>query len=261
LEPCARAANIAAMQVIIPRTAPRGPSRWSITLGAAVGSVLLVGGLVVAYLAFGTPFIARFTPTGRPDTQEMLAGMLAWSFALIAPSAFVIAGAARIAAVYERVQAARPPQTHAGRRAASLGDEYVAAARVRLPDGRIVPELVLGPFGAAVIEELPSPTMTRYRGDAWEIRTSHNKWIPLENPLERAARDAERVRRWFEQDDNDFVVKVYAAVVAPDTTLPRTPTCAVITDDQIPAWLASLPVQRSLTPKRRERLVELVSER
>ncbi len=78
----------------------------------------------------------------------------------------------------------------------------------------------------------------------------------MESPLDRAARDAERVRRWFAHDDQDFLVKVYAAVIAPDTTLPRTPSCAVITKTQIAAWLASLPPQRSLTESRRARLIE-----
>jgi hypothetical protein len=34
----------------------------------------------------------------------------------------------------------------------------------------------------------------------------------------------------------------------------------VIAPKQIPAWLASLPVQRSLTAARRERLIELIRE-
>jgi hypothetical protein len=248
------------MQVITPRTARRGPGRGSVLLGVSVGAVLLGGGLIVAFLAFGTPFITRFTPTGRPDTSQMVSGMLAWSFALIAPAAFIIAGVARIAAVLDSMAAARPRPTPAARLRAVLGDEYVAAARVRLPDGRIVPELVLGPFGAAVIEELPPAGAVRHHGHAWEVRTGPKKWMPLENPLDRAARDAERVKRWFAGDDSDFVVKVYAAVVAPDTTLPRTPSCAVITKEQIPAWLQSLPAQRSLTPQRRERLIEIVAE-
>jgi hypothetical protein len=34
----------------------------------------------------------------------------------------------------------------------------------------------------------------------------------------------------------------------------------VITHQQIPAWLASLPVQRSLTATRRERILALIRE-
>ena len=62
-----------------------------------------------------------------------------------------------------------------------------------------------------------------------------------ENPLDRAVRDAERVRRWFAADDADFVVKVYAAVTGPAPAIERTTACAVVSHDQLceldrPAW-------------------------
>lgn len=244
------------MQVMTSRSGRRGPSRGAVALGTLVGAILLFGGIGVAWLAFGTPFISRFTPTGRPEAAQMVMGMLAWTVALIAPAAFVIAGLARIAAVVDSVASARPKSTPVTRMANTLDEDLVVVTRLRLPDGRIVPELVIGPFGAAVIEELPPPAATRHRAGVWEIRATGGKWIPFENPLDRAARDAERVRHWLAHDDQDFLVKVYAAVVATDTTLPRTPGCAVITKDQISAWLGSLPPQRSLTASRRQRLIE-----
>jgi hypothetical protein len=82
--------------------------------------------------------------------------------------------------------------------------------------------------------------------------------MPYDNPLERAARDAERVRNWFAAGEQDFVVKVYAAVVTSDTSLDRTPACAVISPEQIPAWLASLPPQRSLSSSRRAELLDQI---
>jgi len=247
------------MQIITPRSAYGGPSHGAIAIGTLVGAVLLVGGIVVAYMAFGTTFVTRFSITaGRPETAQVVAGMLAWTVALIAPAAFILAGLARIVAVIDSVASARPSRTSVSRIADTLGDDLIVASKVRLPDGRVVPELVVGPFGAAVIEPLPPAEASRHRAGAWELRVTGGRWIPLENPLDRASRDAERVRRWLAGGDQDFLVKVHAAVVAPDTTLPRTPTCAVITHDQIPAWLASLPVQRSLTAMRRERIVEIL---
>jgi hypothetical protein len=235
-----------------------GPSRRSVALGTTVGAILFFGGILVAWMAFGTPFISTFTPSGRPETPHIAAGMLAWAVALVAPAAFILAGLARIVAVVDSVNASRPRPSAVARAASALGDDTVVAQRFRLPEGRMVPELVLGPFGAAVVEQLPPPAATRHRGAVWEVRVAGGTWAPLENPLDKAARDAESVRRFFGSEDQDFVVKVYAAVVAPDTTLPRTPACAVITREQIPAWLASLPAQRSLTPSRRQRLVEAV---
>ncbi len=249
------------MQVItLPGSRPAPPSPAAIVLGSAVGLVLLVGGIVVAWMAFATPFITRFTPVGRADTTQMVAGALAWGFAFVAPGTFLIAGIARIAKIVERVGEARPPATPAVGLARQLPDDLVVVPRIRLPEGRVIPELVIGPFGAAVIAKLPPAGATRRHGAAWEVRTGNGRWMPLEDPRQRAARDAERIRTWFAHDDRDFIVRVHAAVIAPDTSLPRTSGCAVITADQIPAWLASLPAQRSLTANRREQLVELIRE-
>ncbi|MFL5679232.1 MAG: hypothetical protein ACJ77B_01375 [Chloroflexota bacterium] len=248
------------MQLITPRSGMRTPAHRSIVIGTLVGAVLLVGGLCIGWLSLATPFISHFMPTGRAGTSQMLMGMLTWAFALIAPATFIIVGLARIVTVVDSVASSRPRQTPASRLARSLGDEYVVASRVRLPDGRMVPDLVIGPFGAAVLEELPPSGVSRRHATGWEVRTREGRWIALENPLERAARDADRVRRWFAQDDQDFVVKVYAAVIAKDASVPRTATCAVITPEQIAPWLASLPAQRSLNEGRRQRLVDLIRD-
>jgi hypothetical protein len=247
------------MQVISPRLV-NPPRRAATVTGTLVGSVLLFGGVAVGWLAFGTSFISSFTPSGRPEASEMVAGMLAWTFALIAPATFIIVGLARIVAVFDSVASQRPRASMVSRLAAVLGDEYVVATRLRLPDGRVIPELVVGPFGAAVLESLPPGGATRRHGTAWEVRRTDGRWMPLENPLDRASRDAEAVRRWFADDDQDFIVKGYAAVIAPEGTLSRTPSCAVISTDQIPAWILSLPGQRSLTPSRRERIIEMLRE-
>jgi hypothetical protein len=168
----------------------------------------------------------------------------------------LVVGGARLASVVDAIVSSRPRPTPAARLAGQLGDEYSVGSRVRMPDGRVIPELVIGPFGAAVIEELPPSRATRHRGSVWEVRGPRGRWLPLENPLERATRDAEAVRRWFAHDDRDFVVKLYAAVVASDQVVDRTPTCAVIQASQIPAWLLSLPAQRSLSEARRAQLVD-----
>jgi hypothetical protein len=60
--------------------------------------------------------------------------------------------------------------------------------------------------------------------------------------------------------ERDFVVKVFAAVVTSDPSVGRTATCAVVTAENIPGWLASLPPARSLTTDRRQDLVDRVGE-
>jgi hypothetical protein len=249
------------MQVIAPSRAPRPANLVSsLVLGSIVGVVLLGGGVLLAYLTLGTSFLHGFTPTGRATDSQLIAGAIAWSFALTAPALFAIVGLVRLLGVVELANGLRARPSRTSRLAGALSDEYVVAVRVPLPDGRIVPEIVLGPFGVAVVAELPPPGATRRHGGAWEVRLGDGRWRPMEDPLERAARDGERVRRWLEQDDRDHVVKVYAVLLAPDGLLQRTPGCAVVAPDQLSAWIASLPPQRSLTPSRRANLVALVRE-
>jgi hypothetical protein len=119
-----------------------------------------------------------------------------------------------------------------------------------------VPELVIGSFGVAVIHELPSAGRVRHGAAGWETR-SNDGWEPIDDPLDTAMRDAERVRRWLAGADLEFVVRVYAALVVSDRMVQRSPTCAVIGANQIPAWIASLPRQRTLTAGRRARLMAM----
>jgi len=247
------------MQVIsAARDTPR-PSLLPIVGRTIVATMLVVGGLILAYLVFATPLLAQAIPAGRPSAGEMVVGMALWAAALVAPASFILIGTTRLARILATVREREPRRSTAMRALADVPSDVVVASGLVLPDGRGVPELVIGPFGAAVVRELPPATVTRIRDGQWELRTS-KRWIPLENPLERAARDAERVRRWIGHDDVDFVVKVYAAVVGSDPTVARTAGCAVLTPDQLGPWIAALPAQRSLTAGRREQMLGLVRE-
>jgi len=136
----------------------------------------------------------------------------------------------------------------------ALPDDIVVAAGVVPRDGRPIPELVIGPFGVAIVRELEDRDTLRHDEWSWETRT-RDGWVPTEHPLDHVARDAERTRHWLTHDDLDFVVRVYAVLVVPDGSIPRSPLCAVATRDQIPAWIASLPRQRSLSAARQGHLV------
>lgn len=237
----------------------RAPSRLPIVPlvgGTVVGGILVVGGLLLAYIALATPVLGSLLPGGRPDAARMAVGMLVWAIALVAPAAFLLAGATRLARTLAAVRRHVPHRSGPLRALHDLPDGMVWLDGLVLPDGRPVSNLVVGPFGAAVVRELPPAAVTRVREGRWEARGSRG-WIALEDPLERAARDAERVRRWMGHDDADFVVKVYAAVVGPEPTIARTASCAVLAPEQLPGWLSALPPQRSLTESRRARLVEL----
>lgn len=251
------------MQVIASDHARAGlPSRFDVIRAMVVGTFLVAGASLLAWMLFGSGVLDRLVPSGRASTTQLVAGALAWAFALAAPAAFGFAGLLRVGSAFERAAARRARPTPAVRASGAIADDHAVATRVRLPDGsRVIPELVIGPFGAAVVEELPPPGAIVSRGPrSWEVRLADGRTHLMDHPLIRATRDAERVRVWFAGEDNEQVVKVYAAVVGLDPTVERSATCAYIKPDQVGAWLASLPPQRSFNADRREQVLRQVRE-
>lgn len=250
------------MQVLSPvRTARGRPGRASITLGLIVGAVLVGIALALGWLVLATPLLGAFVPTGRASISQVAVGMVAWTIALAAPAAFGLFGATRLAGALFDLADRRPRITPAVGARAAIGDDCTVAVGIRLPDSaRPIDELVIGPFGAAIIEELPSPSSSRHHGRQWEARRRDGRWRPIDNPFERAARDAESVRRWFTRDDSDHIVKVFAAVVGTDPSVQRTSECAYLGPAEVGAWIAGLPGQRMLTYDRRERILDIVRD-
>lgn len=251
------------MQVLTPRRdeRPRATTIAAVAARAVVAGAMLVAAVAVAWLDLASPLLRTFEMPDRPTAGETLVGVIVWAAALGLPAVLFIVGAVRLFDVTERLAWLRRRSASSDALATRLGDGYVVSDTVRLPDGSVIPRIVLGPHGLAVLEFAPPRAATRHRDGRWEVRLRDGRWVAMENPLDRASRDAERVRRWFAADDRDFVLKVHAALVAPDVSLRRTPTCAVITGDQIPAWIGSLPAQRTLTPGRRDRIARILAER
>ena len=238
------------MQLISASSGPIRRPVSSIVSGTLVGAVLVAGGLSLAYLAFATPLLGMLLPSGRTGPAQIATGVVVMAMALVAPLTFVAVGANRLARLFASLRPHESERSAVERLAPSLPADVVGASDVPIRDGRNIPALLIGPFGVVVLREAPSPSMTRVMGSAWEART-RNGWIPIENPMERAARDAERVRHWLSNDDRDFLVKTYAAVIErPGQGLARSAACAVVTMDQLPGFVASLPAQRSLTGSR-----------
>jgi hypothetical protein len=247
------------MQVLVSHRAQTGrPTRLGVYSALVVGTALTATSAALLYLVILGSFLDRFVPTGRLSTYELIIGAMAWTFALTAPAGFGLLGLARLATAYDRWRARRPRVTPAVRLRRAIGDDHVVATGVRLPDGsRVLPELVLGPFGAAVVEELPPIGAVMSRGvRSWEVRVGNGFIRTIENPLDRAAHDAERVRDWLSPDDGDHVVKVYAAVVGTDPNVQRSPSVAVLAPGQVAEWLTSLPQQKTLDKGRHERIVK-----
>jgi hypothetical protein len=247
------------MEVIQPARAAQRPPLAPLLGATAVATFSIVFGIVIAYVAIATPVLRAVIPEGRLNAGQAATGVIVWSIALVAPTAFVLIGANRLARILAATRRRMPHRSATLRALDALPDDVTIATGIAMPDGRPISDVVIGPFGAAVVRELPPVAVTRVREGRWQLRTRRG-WIVIESPLERAARDSERVRRWLAHDDADFIVKVYAAVVGPEPTIPRTTDCAVLTPDQLAPWIAGLPPQRSLTEGRRERLLEYVRD-
>lgn len=243
-------------------TKPSGPTPVA-RLGAfvaLVSAVVLVAlGLAAGWLVATTPLLSSLV-SPRPTTTQTLLGAVGWAAGLSAPILLTGAGVLKLARAVAELRP-RGRRSFLADLVAGLSDDHVLLEGLRLDDGRRIQAVVVGPFGAAVLEALPPRGMTRRRGNFWELRVGPRDFIPIESPLDRAARDAERFRRWLLQEDQDHVVRVYAAVVGVEPGLARTPSCAVVAPEQLPAWLAALPAQRGFTTWRRQRLVERLTER
>lgn len=231
------------------------PGFGTLVRGTLTGALLVAAGLLTAYLAIATPLVAQLVPDSSGGRQTSL-GLAIWSFSLIAGGALLVAGTSRLARILTMLRAGDAQRGPAARALASRPDDAVVATGVVPNDGPPIPELVIGAFGAAVVHGLSPSRHLRHGRAGWESRTGDG-WQPLEGPLDAAIRDAERVRRWLSTADLDFVVRVHAALVVSEGTIQRSTACTVISPDGIPAWLASLPPQRTLTAGRRDRLLAL----
>lgn len=244
------------MQVIASNATSRS-DRLAVARSALSAGLLLLAGVMTGWLCLGTPLLSELQPSGRPSAMQVAAGVFGWAFAIVVPAGFLLFGLARAVATLDAASALRP-RAVAPRLAKSLGSDHLAVTDLHIPGGRRIHELILGPFGIVVLGDLPPASVSRHSGDRWEIRDRRGRWIPIEGPLVRASRDAERVRGWLTADDRDFLVRVYAAVVTRDPSVARTPTCAVVAPDALATWLAGLPAQRGLTPSRLGRLGDLI---
>jgi hypothetical protein len=247
-------ASFAPMALITPHR--RAPRLGTLVGGSVYGALLTAAGLGMGYLVLATPLTSIVAANRLSSAGRLPIEMAIVLLALLAGGALMLAGTNRLALTLTRLKSSdgRGPGARA---LLSMTDEATVVADVMPSEGRPIPELAIGPFGAVVIHVLPSSRQVRQVGASWERRTAEG-WLPTENPLDLANRDAERVRRWFTIADLDFVVRVYAVVLA-DAAIARSATCAVLTPDQLPAWVASLPHQRSLTAARRARLLTLAS--
>lgn len=232
----------------------------SATAPAVVGAAWLCIAGAAAWLVFATPLLARLLDLGTSSPMAPLIGAAALAVALTAPAAFAVVGIARLGRAVGHARAAQRATPPVARHAELLPEGCTVIPRISLPDGRRIPDVVVGPHGIAFFESLPPAAASRRTGERWEVRFADRTWRPIENPLQRAARDAERLRRHLEAQERDFVVRVQAAVLGDPRAVGRADACSVVALDDVPAWLAALPAQRGLSPDRLAVLLAVLAD-
>ena len=197
-----------------------------------MGILLLVAGAVLAWLSLGTSLVTGSSRRPARAPSRSPAGIVVWGFAIVVPAVFLIMGVARMAAVIEALTAMRPRKV-TPQLASALGPDHIAATDSCCPAAAASTSSSLGPFGIVVLGAVPPPSFSRHVGSRWEVRDKRGRWIPIEEPVERASRDAERMRGWLATQDRDFLVRVYAAIVTEDERVERSATCAVVTPAEL----------------------------
>jgi hypothetical protein len=237
----------------------RRPSARALAVARLIGLGYIIAGLAIAWLTLSTPYVDVFAAHGRAFAGETTVHALAWLTALALPGLCLIIGAHRI------VDFAEVPNPFAGRRTevtagleASLGSDYAAVHDLVLPGGRRIARLIVGPEGIVVLGQVPDRKAIRQVEGHWEGRIDDVHWLPIEDPYDRTARDAEAVRRWLVGDEHGFVVKVYALMITDDDPPVRNPNVAIARPGQVPAYLAALPPHRTFTPARRGQVLDRI---
>ncbi len=217
-----------------------------------VGTSLVLLGVWLVCLALTTRIVAILAETVQPGSPGPAVAFLAWAAMLAAPAGLVLLGTDRLARMLAFARAGT--WRHATDPLSTLPHDVIVVRGVRLDDGRSGPTLLVGGFGVALVHGLEAPSR---RGRRAETREDERR---AADPLEHVTRDTERLRRWLAQREVDFVVRVYAAIVTTDDSLARSVSCAVVTGEQLAAWIGSLPRQRTLTVDRRARLVGILRD-
>ena len=124
------------MEVISPSRTVERMSVAPVIAGTMFGTLLMVAGIILAYVAYLTPFLTWLVPTGVLGPGEMVIGALIWSVALVAPAGFMLLGTSRLARILAAARRRIPRRTPLQVALASLPEDVALATGLTLPDGR-----------------------------------------------------------------------------------------------------------------------------
>ena len=87
------------MEVIAPARRQQRPAFLPTVGGTVIGTIAIVLGVVIGWVALATPILANAIPTGHPEPFEVAVAIGILAFALVAPAALVLFGANRLVKV------------------------------------------------------------------------------------------------------------------------------------------------------------------
>ena len=124
---------------------PNRSDRDSVMGGTFVGTLLVIGGIWLAYVAWSTPILAAISAAVRPGSTTAEPGLPMLALALAVPAIFVVVGTNRLARTVAAIR--RTWHGRGDRLSRVLPADVVIARGVTLDDGRPGPTLLVGPFG------------------------------------------------------------------------------------------------------------------
>ena len=214
------------MEVIQPARSMPKPSIGPLLGGTAIATILIVTGIVMAYVVLATPMLGTILPSGRLNIGQMATGILIWAIALVGPAAFVLLGASRLVRILTTLKVRNPPRSTllraldlaAGRRRGRPRSDAPRRARRQRRRPRVLRRRGHPRAAAGRDDADPRGPLGAADASAAGCRSRIRWSAPV--------RDAERVRRWLGHDDADFVVKTYAAVVGRGRSITSGPPIA-----------------------------------
>ena len=236
------------------RVRASGPRLFAATGPAIVGAAWLGIAGAVTWLVFATPLLAQPPGPRQGGPMAPVIGAAALAVALTAPAAFAILGIARLGGAATRARAARGSTTPVARRAAQLPEGCTVIPRIRLPDGRHIPDIVVGPARRGHLRGAAAR-----RGDAAHRRSVGSPLLRPDVASDREPAPEGGARRGSAPPPPWRAGARLRGAGAGGRArrrarLDRIDGCAVVALDDVPAWLAALPAQRGLSADRLARV-------
>ncbi len=190
-------------------------------------------------------------------------GALAWAAAVTAPTCFILLGVLRLASAATNLRGRTRPFRPVHAMAERLPAGLLTLPTIRLPDGRQIPDVVLGPARHCLLRDAPTAC---HLAPCWQpLGGARRRWgLAPDRESARAGRSRRgrpaalpggRGLRLRRQGPRRGHVRAQARASSPSNAPARAPSCLSATS---PAGSTALPAQRSLSLSRLQRVGEIL---